>query len=70
MDKTFFGPQDSNWQSLYKIGGMAALLQLAAILTYTIALAVLGPKPASAEEFFTIQQSDRLASVLRVISCS
>ena len=40
-------------------------MQLAAVLTYAVALAVLGPKPVSAEEFFAIQQSSRLASVLR-----
>lgn len=56
---------DSRWKDLYRIGGIAALLQLAAILAYTIALAVLGPKPTSAEEYFAIQQTSRLASVLR-----
>jgi hypothetical protein len=54
-----------NPKNLYLIGGMAALMQLAAILTYTIALAVLGPKPASVEEYFILQQTNRLASVLR-----
>lgn len=56
---------DVAWGSLYRIGGMAALLQLAAILAYTIALAVLGPKPAGAAEFFAIHQGSRLISVLR-----
>ena len=56
---------NSNHKTLYLIGGVAALLQLASILAYTIALATLGPKPTSAEAYFTIQQSSKLASVLR-----
>ena len=56
---------DTNWKPLYRIGAVAALVQLAAVLAYAVALAVLGPKPVSAEEFFAIQQSSRLASVLR-----
>jgi hypothetical protein len=65
MDKIDFATEDSNWKNLYTIGGVAALLQLASILGYSIALAILGPKPVSAEEYFAIQQSNRLASVLR-----
>lgn len=56
---------DPRWNDLYRIGGVAALLQLAAILAYTIALVALGPKPTSVEEYFAIQQTSRLASVLR-----
>jgi hypothetical protein len=52
-------------KSLYIIGGIAALLQLAAIVSYAVILAMLGPKPTSAEEFFLIQGSSRIESVLR-----
>ncbi len=52
-------------KSLYTIGGVAALLQLVSILAFAIVIAVLGPKPLSAEEYFTIHQSSRLESVLR-----
>ncbi len=57
--------EEITWSSLYRIGGIAALLQLAALLAYTVALAVLGPKPGSAAEFFASQQSSRLATMLR-----
>jgi hypothetical protein len=56
---------NSSLKSLYKIGGIAAFLQLAAITLYSIALAILGPKPTNAEEHFMIQQSSRLEVVLR-----
>jgi hypothetical protein len=65
MNKSFLSSEDFNWKSLYIIGGIAALAQLAAILTYSIALGLLGPKPASVEEYFLLQQTNRLASVLR-----
>ncbi len=56
---------DSNWKSLYTIGGAAALFQLVSIVSYSVILAVLGPKPASAEEFFAVYQSSRLAAIFR-----
>ncbi|MEW5868568.1 MAG: DUF4386 family protein [Chloroflexota bacterium] len=65
MDNSLLTHEKPNWKNLYLIGGVAALLQLAAVLSYTVALAVLGSKPASAQEYFTIQQTSRLASVLR-----
>lgn len=52
-------------KSLYTIGGIAAILQLVAILSYVVVTATLGPKPASAEEYFVIHQASGLASVLR-----
>ena len=51
--------------SLYKIGGIAAFLQLATILGLGVAMAILGPKPTSAEEYFMVQQSGKLAAILR-----
>ena len=57
--------QPNNFKSLYTISGIAAFLQLITILGYTIILGVLGPKPTSAEEFFALQQSSRLAVILR-----
>jgi hypothetical protein len=55
----------SNKKSLFIIGGVAAFLQLATITGYSIALAILGPKFATAEEFFLIYQESPLASFLR-----
>jgi hypothetical protein len=55
----------SSLKSLYIIGSIAAVLQLVAILSYGVVMAVLGPKPTSAEEYFAIHQTSHLASVLR-----
>jgi hypothetical protein len=55
----------ANWKSIYKIGGIAVILQLVVILGYSTAYAVLGPKPASAAEYFAIWQTSPLEIVLR-----
>ncbi len=65
MNKTILDTETFNWKTLYTIGGIAALMQLAAILAYAVVSAVLGPKPASVEEYFLLQQTNRLASILR-----
>ncbi len=63
MDKV--NTSSFNLRTLYIIGAWAALLQLASILALLIAQMVLGPKPATAEEFFTIQQSSYIEVMLR-----
>jgi hypothetical protein len=55
----------SKYRSLYLLGGIAAFVQLAAILGLLIVTITLGPRPESAEEYFTIQQINRWASMLR-----
>jgi hypothetical protein len=57
--------QASSLKSLYTIGGIAAILQLIAILSFSVVMGVLGPKPTSAEEYFAIYQNDRLQAFLR-----
>jgi len=52
-------------KSLYMIGGVSAILQLVAILSFSIVLGMLGPKPVSAEEYFAIFQKSRLEAFLR-----
>ncbi len=59
------GTVHSQWKGLYRIGGVAALLQLATVLTIIIVTTTLGLKPGSAEEYFIILQHDRLAGILR-----
>jgi hypothetical protein len=54
-----------NYKWLYITGGAAAFLQLVTITAYSIALAVLGPKPTSAEEYFLVQQKSAIEMVLR-----
>ncbi len=56
---------DPHWKELYRVGGVAALVQLAAILTMIVVQAALGPKPASAEEYFAIQQHNPVVGMLR-----
>ncbi len=55
----------SNWKKLYSIGGIAALIQLASILTYTVVVAVLGAPPASVEEYFAAFQNAPVATLFR-----
>lgn len=55
-----------NWKQLYTIGAVASILQLAVILGYMVVVATLGPRITSAEEFFTVQNINPLASMLRV----
>ena len=50
---------------LYRIGGISAILQLVAILSFSVVMGVLGSKPSSAEEYFTIYQNSRLEAFLR-----
>ncbi len=52
-------------RNLYRVGGIAALAQLAAILASIAIAAALGPRPASAEEFFAIQHTNPAAALLR-----
>jgi hypothetical protein len=53
------------WRSLYTIGAIAALVQLAAILSYTIVVFVFGTQLASAQEYFAVHQTNRLMVLLR-----
>lgn len=52
-------------KNLYRIGGISALLQLAAVLASIVIMVALGPRPTSAAEFFAIQQANPLAALLR-----
>ena len=54
-----------DYKQLYVIGAAAALIQLAAILAYTVVIGMLGPMPSGAEAYFALQGADRLGSVLR-----
>lgn len=52
-------------KSLYRIGGVAAALQLVVILGYTVVGAILGPKPDSAEAYFAVYLESPAAAILR-----
>jgi hypothetical protein len=51
--------------SLYRIGSLAALLQLTAVVVLFIVTAALGLKPETAEEYFRVYQENRLVGFLR-----
>ena len=54
-----------NPKNLYLIGGISALVQLAAIFASIVVAVTFGSRPASAAEFFGIQQANPLAALLR-----
>jgi len=55
----------NNPKSLYIIGSISAILQLTAVLAFTIIFGVLGPKPNGAEEYFAIYQRNPVEAFLR-----
>ena len=66
MNKAIFSTENFHWKNLYTIGAVASLLQLGVILAYMVVVATLGPRITSAEEFFAVQQTNLLASLVRV----
>ena len=52
-------------KSIYRIGAYAALLQLGSILVLLLVEIFVGPKPATAEEYFAIHESSRFAAIMR-----
>ena len=65
MNQTPLNTKSFNPKSLYTIGGIAALVQLAAILSAIVVAVIFGARPTNAEEFFAIQHSNPLAALLR-----
>ena len=55
---------DVTSRKLYMIGGLSALVQLVGVLALILVSVTLGPKPATVEEFFAVQQG-RLVALLR-----
>ena len=57
---------DSQWRSLCRMGGIAALLQLICVLTSLVVGITMGAEPTTVEEYFTLLQQDRLVGLLRM----
>lgn len=57
---------NSQWRRLCKMGGVAALVQLGCVLITILVVVTLGAEPASAEEYFTVLQNDRLVGLIRL----
>jgi hypothetical protein len=56
----------SDWKGLCKIGGVTALTQLICVISTLTVVLTLGGEPATAEEYFTLLQNDRLIGILRM----
>jgi hypothetical protein len=57
---------DPDWKGLCKIGGVATLISLVCSLTTMIVMIVMGGEPSTANEYFTLLQSDRVVGLLRL----
>lgn len=57
---------DADWKELLKIGGVAVLMQLICVMITLVVIFTLGVEPATAEEYFTLLQNDRLVGLLRM----
>jgi hypothetical protein len=55
----------NNLRTLYKIGGVAALLQLATVLGLIVISFTLGSRPTGVQEFFDLYQQNKLVGLLR-----
>lgn len=56
----------SDWNRLFKLGGISAWIQLGCLLFTFISLTIVGGEPTSAEEAFSMLQGDRLTGLLRL----
>jgi hypothetical protein len=56
----------SEWQTLGRLGGVAALIQLACVLMTIIVAFTVGVEPDTADEYFTALRNDRLVGLLRL----
>lgn len=57
---------DITWKSLYKIGGLTALILLIYSLVTMVLLVTIDGQPESAQEGFTMLQNNRLVGLLRL----
>lgn len=56
----------SQWAQLCRIAGWAALAQLLCLLVSTAIGLTVGPEPATAQEYFTMLQANRMVGILRL----
>jgi len=56
---------DADWRGIFKLGGAAALVQLAILLMILITSFTLELKPNSVEDYFTLLHNNRLAGLLQ-----
>lgn len=56
----------TDWQKLIRLGGAILFVQLACLLISMVVLTIVGAEPATAQEYFTALQEDRLVGLLRL----
>ena len=59
-------PEDSAWERLCKIGGVAALISAVCSLLTLIIVITFGGEPTTVNEYFTVLQEDRLIGIIRL----
>jgi hypothetical protein len=64
--ETSFEVVSSNWRSLFKLCGAAALILLVYSLVTMVLLITIGGQPTTAQEGFTMLQNNRLVGLLRL----
>lgn len=57
---------ETNWKSLYKIGGTAAIIEVVYSLVTMVLMFTIGGQPQSAQEGFAMLQENRLVGLLRL----
>ncbi|MDI7277736.1 MAG: hypothetical protein QME94_17290, partial [Anaerolineae bacterium] len=57
---------DPAWRSLYRVGGVAALIATALFVSDVVVLATGGPAPESAHAWFALLQDSRAAGLLQL----
>jgi hypothetical protein len=67
MNTTNLTNEKPNWNNLYKIGAISVLVQLGVVLVIMLVATALGlgPRPTTAQEFFTMYQENKLTGILR-----
>jgi hypothetical protein len=60
------GTVDSRWKALYRVSGLAALLQLICLFASMIIAFTLGAEPGTAAEYFSVLRDNRLVGLLRM----
>jgi hypothetical protein len=66
MNQALNETTDTNWKSLYTLGGVASLILLAYSLATMLILVAIGGQPETAQEGFTMLQNNRLVGLLRL----
>ncbi len=65
-ERTYAEAPDARWHTLYKLGGVAALLQLGSLLLTAVVIAAVGPTPTTVKAAFSVLQGNAFEGLLRL----